>query len=62
MLSTFSSLTHLSALRKGWHVAYFVDGTLCVLASSLGAVSRYTVIAALLETSVLVFMWSLAEF
>lgn len=31
ILLTFSSVIHLSALRKGWHVAYFIDGTLCVL-------------------------------
>lgn len=35
ILLTFSSVTHLSALRKGWHVAYFTDGMLCVLGSLL---------------------------
>lgn len=35
ILLTFSSVTHLSALRKGWHVAYFTDGMLRVLGSSL---------------------------
>lgn len=34
-LLTFSSVTHLFAVRKGWHVAYFIDGMLCVLGSLL---------------------------
>lgn len=35
ILLTFSSVTLLSALRKGWHVAYFTDGMPRVLGSLL---------------------------
>lgn len=35
ILLTFSSVTHLSALRKGCHVAYFIDGLRCVPGLSL---------------------------